>query len=115
MIWRLMLAMAFVSGLAFVSPAQAQQSSQPKASLGILVDQAAEGAQGVVVRSVSKSGAAGQAGIQKGDIITKVGNHTVENYSQLEHLLAQHKPGQKVPVTVTRHGEEKTMAVTLGE
>src|SRR5579884_2798605 len=116
MVWRLMMATAFVGALALAYTAQAQPGPQrSQASLGILVDPATTGTQGVVVRSVSRSGPAGKAGIQKGDVITHIGKQAVENYNQLEQILAQHKPGDKVPVTVMRNDKKQELHVTLGE
>lgn len=118
MAWRLMVATAFLGGFALVPPVNAQRApAQPKASLGILVSETPPSAttHGVTVRAVSENGAAGKAGIHKGDLITRVGTEAVQNYEQLEKVLAAHKPGQKLPVTVTRNGKEKTVQVTLGE
>jgi S1-C subfamily serine protease len=118
MTWRLMIAAALVSAVALTYPAGAQRApSPPRASLGILISEAPPNAasHGVTVRVVSKNGAAGEAGIHKGDVITKIANQNVENYDALEKALAAHKPGQKVPVTVMRNGKAKTVQVTLGE
>ncbi len=118
MVWRWVMATALAGVMVMVVPALAQQTArQPHVTLGILVNPtpADANAQGVEVRSVSKSGPAGKAGIASNDVITKVGNQNVHNYNELEHVLAQHKPGDKVEVTIERSGETKTVMVTLGE
>jgi S1-C subfamily serine protease len=104
--------------LIMVVPAPAQQRGQPpRVSLGILVNEApAHGAApGVIVRSVSPKGPAGKAGIAANDVITKIGNQSVSNYEQLEHVLSQHKPGDKIAVTIQHNGKPTTVTVTLGE
>jgi serine protease Do len=65
---------------------------------------------GAYVRAVSSGSPAEQAGIQPGDIITKVGDHAIgENVSFLNALFF-YTPGQKVPIELNRNG--KTMTVT---
>ncbi|MFI8432477.1 S1C family serine protease [Streptomyces sp. NPDC079020] len=70
---------------------------------------------GVALVSVTKGGAADKAGLRVGDIITKVGDAPVTTITSLSEALAGKKPGQKVAVTYTRGGSERTAEVTLGE
>lgn len=70
---------------------------------------------GVALVSVSKGGAADKAGLQVGDIITKLGDMPVTTITSLSEGLAADKPGQKVTVTYLRNEAEKTADVTLGE
>lgn len=70
---------------------------------------------GVALVSVSKGGAADKAGLQVGDIITKLGDMPVTTITSLSEGLAADKPGQKVTVTYLRDEAEKTADVTLGE
>ncbi|WP_327711498.1 trypsin-like peptidase domain-containing protein [Streptomyces sp. NBC_00464] len=70
---------------------------------------------GVAIVSVTKGGAAQKAGLQAGDIITKVGDASVTTITSLSEALASDKPGEKVTVTYLRSGAEKTAEVTLGE
>ncbi|SEN71019.1 S1C family serine protease [Actinacidiphila rubida] len=69
---------------------------------------------GVAIVSVHKGGAADQAGLQAGDVITKVGSSPITSVQSLTEALAGYAPGQKVPVTYTRNGSQKTVTVTLG-
>lgn len=69
---------------------------------------------GVAIVSVTKGGAAAQAGLQDGDVITKVGSTPITTVQSLTEALAAYKPGQDVPVTYTRNGAQKTVTVTLG-
>ncbi len=68
---------------------------------------------GVYVDGLTDGGAAAEAGIEEGDIITQIGNHTSDNVPQLQEMVAQYRPGDKIPVTVLRDGKEKTFNVVL--
>jgi serine protease Do len=68
---------------------------------------------GVYVAGLSEDGAASQAGISEGDIITKVGDITVNSVPQLQEQIGHFRPGDKVNVTALRNGNEKVFTVTL--
>lgn len=70
---------------------------------------------GVAIVSVKKGGAAAEAGLRSGDIITKVGDAPVTTITSLSEALAGNKPGEKVTVTYMRGEARKTAGVTLGE
>lgn len=72
-------------------------------------------AAGVAVVQVKSGGAADKAGIEAGDIITKLGDTDISTITSLSEALAADSPGDKVTVTYTRDGAEKTADVTLGE
>jgi S1-C subfamily serine protease len=64
--------------------------------------------------SVVAGSPADQAGVQEGDIITKLGGTTVDQNHSLTGLLDQHQPGDKVTLTIIRSGKTITKDVTLG-
>ncbi|MEU5717782.1 trypsin-like peptidase domain-containing protein [Streptomyces sp. NPDC020403] len=70
---------------------------------------------GVAIVSARKGGAAAEAGLRAGDVITRLDDTPVTTITSLSEALAEHKPGQKVTVTYTRGGERKTAGATLGE
>ncbi|MEV5609471.1 trypsin-like peptidase domain-containing protein [Streptomyces sp. NPDC052225] len=72
-------------------------------------------ASGVGVVSVTDGGGADEAGIEAGDVITRFGGTDVTTMQGLSEALAAEKPGDKVRVTYTRDGDEKSAEVTLGE
>jgi putative serine protease PepD len=83
------------------------------AYLGVAsTDASSSGAQ---IASVSANGPAAGAGLKLGDVITSLGGATVANSSALATLVDQHKPGETVSVTLTRHGQQKTVQVKLGQ
>src|SRR5512138_3811141 len=70
---------------------------------------------GAYVTRVASDSPASKAGIQEGDIITKVGETAIdEKHSYLNTLFA-YKPGDTVQVTVIRNGQSAQLNVTLGE
>ncbi|MFG2371761.1 S1C family serine protease [Streptomyces sp. NPDC048504] len=89
-----------------------------RAALGITgrtVVDASYQAAGVAVVEVKSGGAADKAGIQAGDIITRVGDTDITTITSLSEALASDKPGQKTTVTYSRNGASKKVDVTLGE
>ncbi|MAU84307.1 MAG: peptidase S1 [Gordonia sp.] len=74
-------------------------------------DSAAEGAQ---ISSVQSGGAADQAGIKQGDVITKIGDTPISNYADLMAQILTHTPGETVSVTVGSGSDARTVQVKLG-
>ena len=60
---------------------------------------------GAMVQSVQAGLPAEKAGIEAGDIITKVQGKTVERYSDLPRLVGMVKPGEKVQLQVFHDGK----------
>ena len=52
---------------------------------------------------------------QEGDVITQVGDTEVTDAASLTAAVRSQSPGDTVPVTFTRDGNEQTVDVTLGE
>ncbi|MHC0431062.1 S1C family serine protease [Streptomyces sp. O3] len=70
---------------------------------------------GVAVVATESGGAADEAGIEPGDILTGVGDADITTTTSLAEALASEKPGDEVEVTYSRDGAERTTTVTLGE
>jgi len=70
---------------------------------------------GALVEQVAPGSAADRAGVQKGDIITALGDAKVESYGDLLGALRDYEPGDRVVLTVFRDGEETKLGVTLDE
>ena len=68
---------------------------------------------GVYVSKISDDSAAEEAGLQEGDVITKIGSKEVTKMSELQEQIAQHKPGDKVELTYVRGKKTKNATVTL--
>lgn len=88
------------------------------ARLGISVSdaaaqQGAEATQGAKVEEVGADSTASKAGIDKGDVITKVGDHLITGADSLVATIRSYRPGDKVTVTYLHDGETKTAELTL--
>lgn len=70
---------------------------------------------GPYVASVTEGSCADKAGVQQGDIITKLGDTTVEDYSDLASALKRHKAGDTTTITLYRAGQTVTLDLTLDE
>ncbi|MBI3241668.1 MAG: trypsin-like peptidase domain-containing protein [Chloroflexi bacterium] len=70
---------------------------------------------GIYVTDLAGDGPARQAGIQPGDIITAIGDTTLDESHPFINSLLEYQPGQQVPLTVWRNGQTLTVPVTLGE
>lgn len=69
--------------------------------------------EGVYVLDVPEDGAAKAAGIQKGDVITKVNNVTVKSGADMVGQIATYRPGDKISISFKRDGKEHTKNITL--
>lgn len=68
---------------------------------------------GLYVDDVAPGSGAAQAGLQHGDIITKVDGKKVYESSDLQEPVARLQPGDKIDITVLRGSDEKNVSVTL--
>lgn len=70
---------------------------------------------GALVVSVEKDGPADKAGLEAGDIITRVDGKTVEKSGDLPRLVGSIKPGSKSTLQVFRRGATRDLSVTVAE
>ena len=68
---------------------------------------------GVFVYSVNKGGAGDNAGLQMGDVITKLGDAEITSMEELSAAKKNYKAGDTVTVTFWRGDEEKTTQLTF--
>jgi putative serine protease PepD len=68
---------------------------------------------GATIGAVSAGGPAAKAGLQPGDLITKVGDRVVTDADSLIVAVRANAPGTTVTVTYTRGGQTHTTPVTL--
>lgn len=87
----------------------------PRAVLGVSLGDT-QSRDGAVIRSVSPGGAAAEAGLRAGDVITHLGGVAVGKDSNPERAVVekmlQVEPDTKVPVTVLRAGRKMDFEVT---
>ncbi len=70
---------------------------------------------GIYVTRVAANSPASSAGLQQGDIITKVGNVTLDETHSYLNTLYTYKPGDEVALTLIRNGQTMQLQVKLGE
>jgi putative serine protease PepD len=68
---------------------------------------------GAGIESVKNGSAAQEAGLHRGDVITKVGTEVVTGSESLVATVRGHRPGDKVTVTYVREGKTHTATVML--
>jgi putative serine protease PepD len=81
--------------------------------IGVSVTDAENG--GALVGDVETNSPAAKAGLQKGDVVTKIGDTEINDSDDLVSAVQSAKVGQQMPVTYTRNGDQRTTTVTLGE
>ena len=70
---------------------------------------------GALVRTVEAGGPADKAGVEAGDIITKVDARTVEASGELPRIIGGIKPGSKASLQVFRRGAYRDLPVVVAE
>jgi serine protease Do len=70
---------------------------------------------GALVQSVETGGPAEKAGLEAGDIITRVDGRVVDKSGDLPRIIGAIKPGTRATLQVFRRGTNRDIAVTVGE
>lgn len=83
-----------------------------KALLGVSTEKVEEGAK---VISVSEKSAAEKAGLQKGDVITRINEDPIGSPEDLSLVIGKFKPEEKVTVSFLRDGKSQKAEAVLGK
>ena len=86
--------------------------SSNRAFRGVMSEKNEKGAR---IIEVTKESPAAKAGLQKGDIITKVGDSKIEGPDDLYAAIGKYKPEEKVNISYLRDGNEKNTSTALGK
>ncbi len=70
---------------------------------------------GEIVQVVRDDSPAKAAGIEPGDIVTKVNGKEITPDQSLSFLVANTPPGTRIPVELYRDGERRTVSLTVGQ
>jgi len=70
---------------------------------------------GVYIMDVSKGSPAELGGLQKGDILTQIGDRMIDEQNSFANALFAYQPGQVVEIKVVRDNQELEIPLTLGE
>lgn len=68
---------------------------------------------GIYVAEVSADGAAANAGLKAGDVVTAIDGKKIEKFGELQEMLANHRPGDKVKLTYIRDKKTHTAELML--
>ena len=71
--------------------------------------------EGIVVTTVGQGTPAARAGLQPGDIITRLGDTPIRQGGDLRRALRERRPGDMVSITVLREGATRTVSARLIE
>ncbi len=72
-------------------------------------------AEGALVAEPQANGPAAKAGIESGDVITRVNGETVKDARELARTIGGFAPGTAVKIDVVHKGQDKTVSLTLGQ
>lgn len=87
-------------------------SNQYLKQQGITIDESVTS--GVVVVSTEKDGPSAKAGLEKGDVVVKIGKYDVTSVAELRYYLYKYKPKDTIEIKAIRGKTNKTFKVTLG-
>lgn len=85
-------------------------SNNNNAMLGIMPTDDDKGAK---ITEVTKGSSAEKAGLQKGDIITKIDDDEINDANDVYDAIGDHKPQDKVTITYQRNNKEQTASAVL--
>ncbi|OAI40655.1 hypothetical protein AYO38_05475 [bacterium SCGC AG-212-C10] len=100
-----------VSNLNGLRPAAAKALGLDSNTTGVVLGTASSTT--VAASGVVANGPAAKAGLVSGDVITKIGDTTISNESDLAVAMIQHQSGETVSVEYYHGSEKRTAQVTL--
>src|SRR5262245_37239670 len=68
---------------------------------------------GVLVSRVVPNSPAARAGVQRGDVITRLGSQAIESHDQLADIVKQSPSGRRMDLQIIRAGRRQALTVTL--
>ena len=69
--------------------------------------------EGIYIAEVVEDGAAADAGLKKDDVITHIDGQKVTKFGELQNIIAQKRPGDKITLTYLRNKSKKNVTLTL--
>lgn len=102
----------------------AEKPSRERAWLGLSTEEAPESlisqlkldpGVGLVITYVAEDSPAAKAGLQKNDLLTRLGDQDLVHPAQLRKLVQTRKPGEKISLQYLREGETHSADLTLAK
>ena len=90
------------------------KESGRKAQLGVMIEETTD-AKGVMITEIIEDSAAEKAGLQSGDVITKINDAKITDPESLVNQVKDREAGEVIEVGFLRNGEEYVMKVALQE
>lgn len=99
--------------LVFTKTVDQEKSDTPafKVTLGVIPDYLFQG-EGMRIDGVSDGRPAANAGMERGDVVVRMGDHPVTDMQTYMEGLGKFEAGQKTPVAIQRNGDLVTFEVT---
>ena len=67
--------------------------------------------EGIYIAKVVEDGAAAEAGMKEGDVITHIDGQKIKSFGELQNVIAQKRPGDKITINYLR--DKKKQSATL--
>ncbi|SCL86699.1 serine protease HtrA [Sporanaerobacter sp. PP17-6a] len=68
---------------------------------------------GIIILEIDPSSPAKKAGLENGDVLTKIDNQEVENMSQLKKILYKYNKGDKASLNIIRNGKSMNVDIVF--
>ena len=95
------------------SPIFASRKQQSRGYLGVIPEDY-KNRGGAILKEVTRGGAADQAGLKAGDIVTKLNDTAITRHMEMRRFLGSMDPNTTIVALVTRGEEELEIPITLG-
>lgn len=69
--------------------------------------------EGIYIAKVIEDGAAEDAGLKEGDVITHIDGQKVTKFGELQNIIAQKRPGDKITIAYLRNKAKRSATLTL--
>jgi S1-C subfamily serine protease len=69
--------------------------------------------EGIYIAEVVEDGAAAEAGLKEGDVITHIDGQKIKSFGELQNIIAQKRPGDKININYLRDKKKKNATLTL--
>ena len=69
--------------------------------------------EGIYIAEVVEDGAAAEAGLKEGDVITHIDGQKIKSFGELQNVIAQKRPGDKITINYLRNKKQQKATLTL--